>query len=77
MHWAEWASGALTVGRKERSPRTVFTPYNLVALNSVAGAAGRQVAGLSLYNVSCSAGCSPKPSSKAGCLPQIWYWPLG
>lgn len=40
MHWAEWASDALTVGGKERSPRTVFTPYNLVALNSVAGAAG-------------------------------------
>lgn len=36
MHWAEWASDALTVGGKERSPRTVFTPHNLVALNSVA-----------------------------------------
>ena len=40
MHWAEWASGTLTVGRKERSHRTVFTPYNLLAIKAVAGAIG-------------------------------------
>ena len=28
------------VGRKERSHRTVFTPYNLVAIKAVAGAIG-------------------------------------